>query len=127
MTKQLVDFQSRVAVWMVACFGTEAPKDRVERRFRFLEEALELFQATGGTEEQAQELLRYIYNRPPGAMAQEMGGVLLTLASLCSAYHIDMDNMGELELARVWDNIDKIRRKQAEKPAMVGTGKEALP
>ena len=44
-----------------------------------------------------------------------MGGVLLTLAPLCSAYGIDMEAAGEAELARVWTKIDKIRVKQATK------------
>ncbi len=41
------NFQNRVAPWMEACFGPEISADRVERNDRFIEEALELVQASG--------------------------------------------------------------------------------
>lgn len=98
------------------CFGTGVAGDVTERNHRFLEEALELVQTGGCTASEAHQLVDYVYGRPVGVPSQEAGGVLLTLAALCMARAIDMQQAGEDELRRVWTKIDLIRRKQAEKP-----------
>ncbi len=56
-----------------------------------------------------------MYGRPIGGLEEEVGGVMNTLAALCSAYGIDMQEAGDIELARCWANIEKIRAKQAAK------------
>ena len=109
-------FQGRVAKWMSACFGPEISADRQERNHRFLEEALELVQACGATRHEALALVDYVYGRPKGEPAQEVGGVLVTLAAHCQAHGIDMGGAGETELARVWTKVEQIRAKQATKP-----------
>jgi NTP pyrophosphatase (non-canonical NTP hydrolase) len=109
-------FQHRVAAWMHVCFGEEISADRQERNHRFLEEALELVQACGATKAEALALVDYVYGRPKGEPAQEVGGVLVTLAAHCEAHGIDMENSGETELARVWTKVEQIRAKQAAKP-----------
>jgi NTP pyrophosphatase (non-canonical NTP hydrolase) len=110
------DFQSRVAPWMQACFGAEISSDRIERNHRFLEEALELVQSNGCTENEAHQLVAYVYGRDQGDVNQEVGGVMVTLAALCLASGIDMHEAGETELARVWTKVEQIRAKQAAKP-----------
>jgi hypothetical protein len=112
-------FQARVQIWVVQCFGRAVAVNSIERRSRFLEEALELFQATGGTETDAVQLIRYVFNRPMGDPTQEAGGALLTLATLCTCFGIEMADAGELELIRVLTHMEKIREKQASK---VGRG-----
>jgi hypothetical protein len=109
-------FQSRTHDWLLACFGQEISSDKVERNHRFLEEALELVQASGTTIEEAYRLVDYVYSRPVGEAHQEVGGVLLTLAALCSAHGLSMIDCGETELARVWTKVEIIRAKQAAKP-----------
>ncbi|WP_197975624.1 DUF551 domain-containing protein [Rhizobium sp. CFBP 8762] len=109
-------FQERVGRWLDACFGPAIAADRQERNDRFIEEALELVQATGYSAGRAHALVEYVFNRPVGDPEQEAGGVQLTFASLCLANGLDMDTCGEAELARVWEKIDKIRAKQAAKP-----------
>jgi hypothetical protein len=110
------NFQDRIQKWMTACFGHEIMSDRVERNHRFLEEALELVQSCGTTQSEAQQLVDYVYSRPVGELAQEVGGVMVTLAGLCLAQGLDMNACGETELERVWTKIEKIRAKQAAKP-----------
>lgn len=109
-------FQNRVAPWMLACFGDEIASDRVERNHRFLEEALELVQATGCTQSEAHQLVDYVFGRPVGEPTQEVGGVMVTLAALCLAQQMDMHSAGETELARIWTMVEQIRAKQAAKP-----------
>lgn len=111
-----VSFQWRVKPWMLRCFGLEIAIDGVERNHRFLEDALELVQACGCTASEAHQLVDYVFGRPIGEPMQEAGGVMVTLAALCLAHALDMHAAGDVELARCWDNIDKIRAKQAAKP-----------
>jgi hypothetical protein len=111
-------FQGRTKDWLLACFGEAISADKTERNHRFLEEALELVQANGTTVTEAYQLVGYVYGRPAGEPQQEVGGVLLTLAALCSANDFDMLNCGEVELARVWTKVEKIRSKQAAKPKL---------
>jgi hypothetical protein len=109
-------FQHRVQPWLSQCFGAEIAADTVERNHRFLEEALELVQSTGCTQSEAHQLVDYVFGRPVGEPAQEVGGVMVTLAALCLANGLDMHNAGEIELARIWTKVEAIRAKQAAKP-----------
>ena len=109
-------FQQRVQPWMMSCFGPEISADRIKRNHRFIEEALELVQATGCTKSEAHQLVDYVYSRPVGEPPQEVGGVMVTLAALCLANGYDMHEAGETELARIWTKVEKIRAKQAAKP-----------
>lgn len=109
-------FQNRVEEWLEACFPKSATVDRAERTFRFLEEAIELAQANGCSKEEANMLLTYVYSREKGEPDQEVGGVMVTLAGLCSTSSLNMHDAGDKELKRNWDRIDIIRKKQATKP-----------
>lgn len=109
-------FQWRVGLWLVACFGEAISADKSERNHRFLEEALELVQACGCSQQEAHQLVDYVYGRPVGERHQEAGGVMMTLAALCRAQGLEMMQCGEVELARVWTKVEQIRAKQAAKP-----------
>lgn len=110
--------QARVAPWILACFSAEIAADQLERNDRFIEESLELVQSLGYNESRAHALVDYVFSRPPGEPNQEVGGVMITLAALCLAAGLDMDEAGEIELFRINrpEIIDKIRKKQASKP-----------
>ncbi|WP_210206249.1 hypothetical protein [Rhizobium leguminosarum] len=125
-----LSFQLRVHKWMLACFGAEVTADIPERSHRFLEEALELTQSIGCTRKEAHQLVDYVFDRPAGNPAQEVGGVMLTLAALCDPAGLDMRVDSEKELIRVNqpDVIAKIRLKQQTKPhrsPLPGTGEGA--
>jgi len=109
-------FQPRVHSWVLACFGEEIALDKVERHHRFFEEATELVQATGCSCSEAHQLVDYVYGRPVGETRQEVGGVMITLAALCTSHRIDMQHEGEVELDRIWGKVEVIRLKQASKP-----------
>ena len=109
-------FQQRVQDWLTACFTEEICRDRVQRNHRFLEEALELVQSLGCTASEAHQLVDYVFGRPVGEPAQELGGTIITLHALASASNMDVAAAGETELARVWTMIEKIRAKQDAKP-----------
>lgn len=110
------NFQSRVAPWLIECFGAMIAGDREERNHRFFEESAELVQSCGMTASEAHQLVDYVFNRPVGEKHQETGGVMVTLAALCLANDLDMHEAAETELARVWTKVEQIRAKQAAKP-----------
>lgn len=112
----ITSFQERVENWLKACFPITVRSNRAERTHRFLEEALELAQANSCSREDALALVDYVYGRSIGIPELEVGGVMVTLAALCSASEINMDEAGEGELKRNWRRIETIRAKQAAKP-----------
>ncbi|OOW07220.1 hypothetical protein MF6394_02165 [Pseudomonas sp. MF6394] len=116
---QRASFQSRVAPWLVECFGEVIAQDTQERNQRFLEEALELVQACGATSDEAHQLVDYVFGRDVGKQSQEVGGVMVTLAALCHAHKLAMHQCGEAELDRIScpDVMARIREKQKGKPA----------
>jgi NTP pyrophosphatase (non-canonical NTP hydrolase) len=109
-------FQDRVQPWMMACFGPEISADKLERNDRFIEEALELVQASDYPKARALALVDYVYGRDQGEINQEVGGVMVTLAAHCLAHGVDMHEAAETELARIWTKVETIRAKQAAKP-----------
>ena len=113
---EIRDFQVNVARWLLSCFGKEIAIDKVERNQRFIEEALELVQACGGTREDCHMLVDYVFGRPIGEPQQEVGGVMVTLAALCFAQNMHIDECATNEITRCWQNQDKIREKQLNKP-----------
>lgn len=109
-------FQQQVQPWLMECFGAMIAGDREERNHRFLEEALELVQSLGCSAAEAHQLVEYVYGRAVGDPSQEVGGVMVTLAALCLANDLDMHQLADIELARVWTKVDQIREKQKNKP-----------
>ncbi len=112
----MYNFQNDVEKWMLKCFGTSISCDKIERNYRFLEEAIELVQSCNCTKKEAHELVDYVFNRKAGDKFQEVGGVLITLSALCSAQDLEMNSASIIELKRCWDNIENIRSKQKNKP-----------
>lgn len=109
-------FQDRVAHWMDACFGREITNDPNERNLRFIEEALELVQSLGMSRESAHFMVDYVFDRPAGDPPQEVGGTIISLAALCIAHQMGMDDESEKELARIQPLAKKIRDRQKTKP-----------
>ena len=108
--------QKKVAKWVKACIGSDDADSRDERNQRFFEEACELVQSAGMTRYQAEQVLKYSFSRPAGIIQQEAAGVQLTLYALVNAWGISLKQATRIELARAWDQIDRIREKHKNKP-----------
>lgn len=111
-------FQERVREWVTTCFGETIANDSAERNHRFLEESLELVQSLGCTRSEVLQMVDYVFARPAGEPAQEVGGVTVTLAALCAASGLDMQAEANTELERINTPamIAKIKAKHAAKP-----------
>lgn len=113
-------FQAGVAEWMGQCFLPSLYSNMTERGDRLLEEVLELLQAHGYDSARVSTLVDYVFGRPVGEPAQEVGGVMVTLAGYCWVAGLDMHAAGDAELARINqpDVMARIRAKQEAKNAL---------
>lgn len=113
-------FQAGVAEWMGQCFLPSLYSNMTERGDRLLEEVLELLQAHGYDKARVPTLVDYVFGRPVGEPAQEVGGVMVTLAGYCWVAGLDMHVAGDAELARINqpEVMAKIRAKQEAKNAL---------
>lgn len=97
--------------WCVKAFGPEHAGSVPQRAIRFLEEAVELFQAAMygddalppevDAAEMAHKLIDYVFSRPVGHIGQELGGVGVTVLLLANAADLDADECEAAEVARV--------------------------
>lgn len=113
-------FQEGVSGWMAQCFAPSLYSNMTERGDRLLEEVLELLQAHGYDQTRVPTLVNYVYGRPTGEPAQEVGGVMVTLAAYCTVAGLDMHAAGDVELARITkpEVMERIRAKQEAKNAL---------
>lgn len=93
--------QRAIARWCADAFGKEHAENLAQRGVRHAEEAIELAQAAGTPREMLHQLVDYIYDRPPGELAQEIGGSALTLLALAAAAKLSVDTEEAREIARV--------------------------
>lgn len=108
--------QQRAVIWAKACFGEKDVMDRKLRALRFIEEAIELVQAAGLSMDDVDRIRRYVYARPVGEVPQEVGGVMVTLGTLCHAFGVQMNELGHHEVDRCWTRISTIRERNRNKP-----------
>lgn len=119
--EQRDDRQRRIAEWTRSTFGP-GTMTTPERTARFLEEALELAQACGYEREPAERLVAYVFSRPVGDYAQELGGVGITLLALAEALCESADAAERRELARVLAIPVEHFRKRHDAKAAAGIG-----
>lgn len=114
-------FQRRCDAWLRFCFGDAVTDHRGERNERYAEESTELLQAAGMTRERLHEIVDWVFDRPAGDIPDEVGGVMNTLAPLCTAHGVDLAVAADVTLEKCWRNSDRIREKHRRKPnAFVG-------
>lgn len=93
--------QKRVHDWCAAAFGAGHAASVPQRGIRHAEEAIEAAQAAGCDPQMLHRLIDYVYSKPPGNIAQEIGGSGITLLALAQAAGIDADAEEVRELNRV--------------------------
>lgn len=96
-----LDRQSSVHKWCREAFGDDHAKSIEQRGIRLAEEAIEAAQAAGCNREMVHRLVDHVFDRPVGDLAQEIGGVGVTLLALAQAATIDADAEEIREFARV--------------------------
>jgi NTP pyrophosphatase (non-canonical NTP hydrolase) len=93
--------QELVFDWVTKAFGPDHANSLPQRATRFLEEAIELYQAAGGDRDMAHRLLDFVFARPVGELSKEIGAVGLTLLSVAAAADVSADAEERREIERV--------------------------
>ncbi len=107
--KSIDGFQKSVETWMHEVFGDKIATDMLERIMRFLEEAIELAQAEGMTQEEVSRVVKYVFGREVGECNQEVGGCIVTLAAYCSKKKLSLQDEASREFNRI--NSPQMREK----------------
>lgn len=93
--------QSRVIAWAKSAFGEAQATGLAQRGLRLLEGAVEAFQAAGGDKAQGHKLIDYVFDRRPGELGQELGGVGVCVLALAAAAGLSADEEERREVERV--------------------------
>lgn len=110
--------QFEIAGWVTRNFGHAVFESHEERGRRFAEEAIELNQALGVSKEDIIRLVNRVYSKPVGDVAQEIGGVGITLLGLCQSVGFNFEEVTEKELAYLQTlSKDFLRKRHAAKVA----------
>jgi len=110
--------QLMITNWARAAFGEAEATGIPQRGLRLLEEAIEAFQACGGDEAIAHKLVKYVFERPPGQIGQELGGVAVTVLALAAAAGLSADEEECREIHRVLSKpISEFTQRNASKNA----------
>jgi len=101
--------------WCVETFGTRSTTMPSERALRVMEEAVELIQSEGVSEEIALAVIKRCYSRPVGDPAQEAGQIFLTLGVYCALKDLDPVAEADKDFLRVLeilkDDPDYFKRR----------------
>lgn len=101
--------------WLVYALGEDTATNPKDRAMRVLEEAVELAQALGVSEEACHRQVVHTYARPAGEPSQEVAGVINGALMAAQCIGVDGLLMAEEELIRVWDRVEEIRVKNRTK------------
>lgn len=93
--------QWTVGDWVARCFTDKTLKNTHERTQRLVEEVIELAQAENVPISDVYRLVDYVYGRPKGDPAQEVGGISITLLAYCASKGFSADELEEKELTRI--------------------------
>lgn len=110
-------WQRMVKRWSLLVFRERytdiTPKIRV---LRVLEEAAELAQAEGVSEEEFDHIKRQVFSKPPGEYHAELGAVLICLAGYASTINADLEWEFWNEFERIMDPgiMEKVRKRNLE-------------
>ena len=116
----LEQLQDHIGIWMQEVLP--GPTTTKERALRFLEEAIELVQALGLTQEDIQRTGEMVFERPAGEPSQEVGGVVSTLLALTNHLKVSAHAAALAEIERM-DTPEvkaRVQARQAEKRKRLG-------
>jgi hypothetical protein len=110
--------QRSVSEWCARAFGADHASSIPQRAVRLLEEAIEAYQSAAGDAEMAHRLIDYVFERPAGSLAQELGGIGVTLLALAEAANLDAEVEEVREVRRVMSKpLDHFRDRNDAKNA----------
>jgi hypothetical protein len=119
--------QEQVFKWVTAAFGVDHANSLPARSTRFLEEAIELYQAAGGDLAMAHKLLDFVFSRPVGDLSKEIGAVGLTLLSVAATAGVSCNGEEDREVVRVTSQDPAVFAERNREKNAAGFNAEAYP
>lgn len=111
----IAELQNRVEDWIKTRIGQSHMQPR-ERAMRLLEEAIELAQSEGITEDMVRDQAEHVFARPTGASEHEAAAVAICLLGWCAATKNHLLSMIFSEILRIENKpLDQIRGSLARK------------
>lgn len=93
--------QFMISAWARETFGIAETTSLPQRALRLLEEAVELYQAAGGDQTQAHQLVDFVFARPAGDVSMEVGQVGVSILVFAEAAELRADECERNEVSRV--------------------------
>jgi hypothetical protein len=93
--------QIEILQWAIETFGAATAANTGERIRRFVEEAVELAQATGLEKQALLAIIEHVYAKPVGNIEQEIGQVGVSLLGLAQHLNIFADQQEQAEFDRL--------------------------
>ena len=108
-----------VEAWVRRTFGDKIMDNPKERALRLAEESLEVLQTSDAGREEAHALVDMVYDKKPGVLLQEVGGVTVTLLALCAHHDLRLDDVAGTEIARIQSIArDEFQHRQGAKTTL---------
>lgn len=108
------NFQQAIVTWKDSFLTGTIHEPNVKTNcFRVLEEAAEVAQVGGMSEEEAHRQISYTYSRPMGELPQELAQVLVNLVYLADSAGVDLETEALKELKRI--DTPKMKQKIFDK------------
>ena len=110
--------QIAVAEWCAQAFGVDQATSLPQRGLRLLEEATEAAQASGVSVVLARRVIEHVYEKQSGDLAQEIGGVGVTVLALATAAGESANVCEVKECLRIFNKpIEHFRERNKAKNA----------
>ena len=94
-------FQDEVTAWVTGPLWHDMFDGQARAAARVVEEALELFQASGGTMLEADVISEHVWSRPVGEVSQELAGVMVSLLAAATANGYNLEAVTNTEIQRI--------------------------
>ena len=127
LSMERLERQTTAHQWCVAAFGEGHATSVPQRGVRLAEEAVEAAQAAGVPREMVHQLVDYVYDREPGELRQELGGLGITILALAAAAGLSADKCERDELTRVLSKDPAWFRQRNETKNAAGFDTGAYP
>jgi hypothetical protein len=99
------EYQNRAVELLIATIGEETILDSADRRIRFLRQAIELFQAMGGSAQEASAVVSAAMSTPAPVVSAKLGDLMSELAGIGYAHDIDMIQAAYNTLDQGWQRV----------------------